>query len=267
MWPDLYRWFGPNGLFPGSTMLELKGQNTFSIFNFLPETERVVLICYLIFLMQIVLLLLGFYTRVQAVSTFVWFISFMNENYLIWDGQDRVLSLIGFLLVFLPSGERFSLDAKMRSNAKPGSAKKQADVPIWPLRLIQIQMTLIMLSTALEKLSGHVWQQGTAIYFVTRLDDLSGRFPLPSILTEWTPGIKLASWSVLAVELLVPILIWIPKTRLLALFLVIGLHLSIEYAMNMFLFEWIMIVGWLSFFKEEELFSVKNSYQVQGELT
>jgi len=55
------------------------------------------------------------------------------------------------------------------------------------------------------------------------------------------------TWSVLLAELLVPIFIWFKETRLACLIIVVLFHLANEWTMNLFLFHWLMICGWLSF--------------------
>jgi len=49
----------------------------------------------------------------------------------------------------------------------------------WGLRLFQLQMAVIYLSSAIEKTSGVDWREGTALYYVARLDDSFGKFPVP----------------------------------------------------------------------------------------
>ena len=64
--------------------------------------------------------------------------------------------------------------------------------------------------------------------------------------------IRAATWSALAIEAALPILLWFRPTRRPAIVAGIGLHLAIEASMNLFLFEWIMILGLLSFVRPEE---------------
>ena len=59
--------------------------------------------------------------------------------------------------------------------------------------------------------------------------------------------ITLMTWSVLAVEMAVPLALWFKKTRRTALVVAFAFHLTTDYVMNLFLFQWIMMVGLLSF--------------------
>ena len=69
------------------------------------------------------------------------------------------------------------------------------------------------------------------------------------------------TWSVLIVELAVPVLIWFRETRRLCLLLLLVFHLGNEWTMHLFLFHWIMLCGWLSFVTNDDLrwFGVRDS--------
>ena len=97
------------------------------------------------------------------------------------------------------------------------------------------------------KWQGQSWRDGTALYYVARMDDLFGRFWLPDFLFENPWILKPMTWGVVGLEALLPLMLWFRPTRRLAVGAAIGLHLCIEYAMHIYLFEWVMIVGVLSF--------------------
>ena len=59
--------------------------------------------------------------------------------------------------------------------------------------------------------------------------------------------IAIGTWSAVLIELTLPILVWFRKTRMLALVVLFLFHLSLEYMMNLNMFQWLMIVGWMSF--------------------
>ena len=112
---------------------------------------------------------------------------------------------------------------------------------------MQVQTAAILFFSGCEKLNGEEWLDGTAIYYVSRLDDMFCRFPLPDFLFQSLFLMSLMTWATLLFELGIPIAIWFGKTRKAALVLVVLFHLSLDYMMNLNLFHWIMIVGWMSF--------------------
>lgn len=247
--PDLEKWFGESGVMPLSASRTIVDPDTVTLFQWLPQTNAVLWTCYTLFLVQIVALLLGVFTRVQLVCVFVWLVSFQHRHLILFDGEDVVFRLLCFFLIFTPAGEYYSLDRwrKNRSGRGDDEAAGTPVWPIWPLRLMQIQMSLIYISTVWEKLKGKEWLDGTALYYVSRLDDLFGRFWVPDFMFESMVVINLMTWSVLAVEMSVPLALWFKKTRRTALVVAFAFHLATDYAMNLFLFQWIMMVGLLSF--------------------
>ncbi|MFN0021826.1 MAG: HTTM domain-containing protein [Pirellulaceae bacterium] len=265
--PYLEMWFGDTGVLPGDVWRNPDEQTSvlarqWSLLAMVPRGHFALQACFWIFALQSVCLLCGFASRFSAASVFVWLVSFQNRNQLILDGEDDVLRLISFFLIFMPLAEVWSVDAWLRrrsSKVKSGDATEptyQSHCSPWAQRMLQYVMVLVMLATGLWKLSGEHWRDGTALYYVARIDDLFGRFPVPHYLfdTPWT--VRAMTWCVLYVELAIPFLIWVPKARRFALFVLLGFHLSNEWAMHLFLFHWIMLCGWMSFLKKEDLDAV-----------
>jgi hypothetical protein len=248
--PDLELWYGEAGVLPYSASRTIIDTDTWTVFSWLPRTDATARACVAIFLVQIVLLLAGFGTRVQAVCVYLWVLSFQHRQFLIFDGEDNVFRLIGFFLIFLPSHHRFSVDAVLRARAGRPFPRQG---PAWALRLIQFQMSVIYLSTLLEKLRGTQWLDGTAVYYITRLDDTGGRFPLPGFLFDSMPFLRLAGWAVLAAEAFIFWGLWVRPTRRAALVTGVVFHLTLEYTMTLFLFPWIMMVGLLAFVEADDL--------------
>jgi Vitamin K-dependent gamma-carboxylase len=239
--PDLERWFGEQGALPFAVSRQVVDPDAITLFAWLPKTNVVLWTCYSVLLAQIVALLAGWFARFQALSIFIWLTSFQHRNMLIWDGEDWVFRLLAFYLIFLPIGDCYSLCR--RAQALPGAVLE----PVWPLRLVQIQITVIYVSNVWEKLNGSDWLNGLSVYYVSRLDDSFGRFPVPGFLFQSLVAIKCMTWSVLVIECLIPIGLWFKETRRAALLLALGFHLATDYSMNLFLFHPIMLVGLLAF--------------------
>lgn len=256
----LEMWFGESGVLPFEISRSVIDPDTLTIFALLPATNAVLWTCYAVFNLQIVGLLVGFAARFNAIGVFVWLVSFQHRNQLIYDGEDTVFRIFAFLLIFLPLADTLSVDAYLKSR-RGGAGDPGRPRAAWALRLIQIQTVLIVLCSVLEKLRGPEWIDGTAMYYVSRMEDLFGRFPVPSAPFEWMPAVALITWSVLGVELWLPILIWFKLTRRLVLVAAILFHLGIDYTMNLFLFQWIMVLGWLTFVEREDLRTLRGKFE------
>jgi hypothetical protein len=268
LYPDLDHWFTDQGVLPAEVSREVARPYAWSVLWLLPSTPAVVHACYWIAVAQTVLLLVGVVPRLQALGVFVWLVSFTNRNYLIVDGEDTVFRLIAFFLIWMPVGRCWSVDALVRRwwqgphlnplpegegvrdprpSPLPEGEQERCAAPGWGLRLLQIQMCLMFLSAGLCKLDGNSWLNGTAIYYVARLDDYFGRFAAPDWPFDWPWAVALLTWSVIAIELLVPIFVWFRETRRLCLVAVVLFHLGNEWTMHLFLFHWVMLAGWLAF--------------------
>jgi hypothetical protein len=240
--PDVAYWFSDQGVLTTQSARRLAGTQKWSIF-FLVEGDVWLGYFGVISLFVHGLLLgLGVYSRVQLAAIFLWLVSFQHRMPLIHDGEDTVFRLFAFFLMFLPLDASYSLMGFLRG--KPN--EQVADEQLWGLRLIQIEMTAIYASTFLSKLAGETWQNGTAMWYVSRMNDNYGRL-IPS---EWFDShwmSQIGSYGTLVIEAFLPIGLWIPRLRWIAILLGVVLHLGIEMSMNLFLFEWVMILGLLSF--------------------
>jgi len=255
LYPDLGAWYGPHGLIPADIDQQRMLPQQWSVLRWIDVTDPdAVGWLYGVFRVHVactVMLLLGFYTRFNAAMVFVLLVSWQNRNDLILEGEDTVFRLVGFYLMLMPSGQAWSLDSLLCKRYRaPGACRL---VPAWSLRLLQLQMTVLFVAAGLHKLGGNSWLEGTALSYVGRLDDTFGRFPVPSFLFEVPLLARLMTWSVIVVEIFVLGLLWFRETRHAALAILVFFHLSNEYAMFLFLFHWIMLVGWSTFLTSSDL--------------
>lgn len=237
---DLELFYTESGYMPLEASRTLVTATRFSLFWILPPTDAVVWTVYSVMMLQILLLGLGVLPRLQAIAVFFWLATFQNRHMILFDGEDTVFRLLAFFVIFLPL-HRYSVLQRFRRH-KTGDGTW----PIWPFRLIQFQMCLIFVSTALLKLDGPEWWDGTAMYYVIHIDDMYGKLN-PPLLFNYLLPLKLMTWGTLVIEIVAPLTIWFRKTRKVTLIALILFHLGVDLSMNLNLFHWIMILGWLSF--------------------
>ncbi len=246
---DGSHWFSDDGVVSAESIQRLYEIPYWSVF-FISSSTALVQVGLVILLVQSCLLLFGCWSRFQAACIFFWLVSFQHRNPLICDGEDTVFRLFAFFMIFLPLDCDWSLSAKFY--AKSGIQRTYDRSTAWGLRLVQFEMTAIYLSASWSKLQGATWRDGSALYYVSRMDDYFGRSWLPESTFDIPWLIRCATWVALSIEFALPWTLWFRRTRRLAIIAGIGLHLCIETTMNLFLFEWIMIVGLLAFVKPEE---------------
>lgn len=252
------------GVLPVESARQIGSVYAPSIFWYLPSTPGVMEACVIIMAVHAAMLLLGLFSNVNAAALFLWIASLQFRNVVINDGEDTAMRMLGFFLIWMPVGRCWSVDAliwrtwrRWRSRVAIGAGERERErvgdgfdthaAPGWALRLWQIQMALILLSTALVKLEGEAWPRGEALYYVSRLDDFFGRFWVPAWAFDSPWCVAGLTWTVLLVELLAPLLIWFRETRTLCLVLLVIFHLASDWSMHLFLFHWIMLCGWLAF--------------------
>jgi Vitamin K-dependent gamma-carboxylase len=239
---DGERWFSDAGVLKAETVPGLSEIPYWSVF-LLSSSNVFVQFGLLALMLHSLLLLVGRWSRFQAACIFFWLVSFQHRNPLICDGEDTVFRLFAFFFIFLPLDHAWSISNGFRKTAILAADRSSA----WGLRLIQFQMTAIYLSAAYSKLQGTTWRDGSAMFYVFLMDDYMGR----NGISEWALDspwvIRCLTWAAIMIELALPFALWCKYTRRFAVLLGIGFHLSLELSMNLFLFEWLMILGLLSF--------------------
>ena len=117
--------------------------------------------------------------------------------------------------------------------------------------MIQFQVSILYLATFWHKTLGPSWIDGTALFYVYHMEQFE-RFPLPSFMQD-LPIIKLETWLTLAVEFALGVLIWFKELRYPLLLAGVVLHLSLEYAMNVPLFQWTILATYVTFIEPVDL--------------
>lgn len=153
-----------------------------------------------------------------------------------------------FWLFWSESHRQWSFDAAA-ANREPSSAEGKSarcGSPIWPLRLLQIQMCYVYWGAAVTKIQQGSFISGELVTF-SLLDDrwTGGGLAFPIALS---PGLTiLSSWSVLAFEVFFPVLIWFKAWRPWMLLAGVTLHLGMWLLLDLGIFSPLMIALLLSF--------------------
>jgi hypothetical protein len=253
-WPHFEMFYGPEGVAPEGTHDEWLLKNwhwTILLFN----TDNLAVVSALFWTRVglTVAFLAGFLTRV--VSMALWFLTlcFVNRNPALRNGAEDVLMVGLFLLMLAPCGRAFSVDCWLR-RCRTGE-RGPFTTSAWPLRLIQIQVCMIYLSTGLAKLIRSIdiyelmdgnwleaiekgtWWMGTSIHYVLNDTTMSrwsyAELPLPFWMTA------IATYLSVGWETLFPILVMCRWTRKWALWFGVLFHLGIYLTIE---------VGWFGFY-------------------
>ena len=115
---------------------------------------------------------------------------------------------------------------------------------------MQLQLSLIYLASALSKINGGTWPQGTAVSYALRLQDLV-LLSAPHWLTNSALLMNAATWGTLAIELSLAILVWNRRLRPWVLAAGVVMHTMIMITIAVGFFTLAMFVLYLAFIPPE----------------
>ncbi|WP_179346129.1 HTTM domain-containing protein [Winogradskyella ursingii] len=193
---------------------------------------------HVIIYILIILFALGAKSRIAALILFILLVphDFLNEG----RKSKQVILCVLMCFVFLKSLPIWQFN------------KKNFDTtilsPMWPMRLIQIQLSLIYGINAIAKstpyyLSGDALIDMSTAYKNFHVDFSSGFYDLGFVEV---PIVVLAISSVL-IEYFLAIGFWFKKTRWIALIVGVGFHIYLTTIMSIFMLDYVSIFLYLAF--------------------
>lgn len=248
--PEWLMWYGPHAFTSVATAHRFIHGPNMNLVEMLPQTDLAIMIFYWVFLACAVMLTTGFMTRFAAVTVYLFLGSIEMRNGFILNSGDTLMLVCGFFLMFAPCGKAYSLDRWFRVRRGRESADSIELCSPWAQRMLQIQTAVVYFSTFYWKSMGILWVNGTAVYYALRLEDFH-RFPVPPLHNLFV--IKTLTWMTLLIEFSLGVLIWFKETRYPVLLAGVCLHLGIEYAMNIPLFEWMAVATYVNFVDPADL--------------
>jgi len=252
----VYEHFYSNeGLLPNHTLLWAPpAPHLFSLFFTLSTPTEVAVgmaICGLVFLS----LLVGYRTKLSQILSFICLVSLNTRVSPLENGGDMVMNILTTFTMFLPLGQRFSVDAllaslRRRVEHQPTDLHDRNEMRVPVSRVFSIvvlalilQLTLIYFFNVVHK-SGRTWEDGTAVHLTLQQDRIITPFGV--WLREHAPiwSLKAMTWATIVIESLGAILVFSPFfpvwTRGLAIMLMPFLHLSFALCLNLGPFSYAM---------------------------
>jgi hypothetical protein len=188
------------------------------------------------------LLTIGLWSRFSAWGVFLLTLGLQRYNPLAFNGGDLIMRGVLQLGVALgPSGACLSVDNRRRG----GSPQAIPLIESWPIRFVQLHISVGYLLTFYLKTRGDTWFDGTALWYALNLDDLA-RFDIPDILVTAPLGTIFTLLAVLT-EGFVGLGVWWRRTRPLALLAGTTLHAGIALMMEIGFFSIVMVASYLAF--------------------
>ncbi len=241
-------------------------------------TPNEVKLLMLAHLLVCVLLAVGYRTKLMQLLALLLTMSLDSRNLLVESGGAVVLNILLTWTLFLPLGQRFSIDSvraslRQRKETTAESLNDRADPgrPHAPVRSLAVTALLLQWATiyglnAVQK-NGPEWRDGTAVHYFLQQEGLLTWFG--AWLHRGAPLgiIKLLTFGTLTIEVLLPLLLLAPfrspLLRLVAFGLALLLHGSIDAALQMGSFSWAMVVAFFAFVPAEAWRALAHRYRAR----
>ena len=244
--PDFKFFFSESGPFPHDVLLRERGPYLFSLLDW-TGSDLITFGFFLLGVLAVVCLLLGWHSRIAAVTNFIVLVSLQNRNLLPWDGADNVIRVTSFWLMFCPIQRAYSIDAlQAMRRASPFSI----NAPAIGLRTLQLQIGCVYLVSAWAKLHGLAWLNGGALYYALNMGPAWSRSLAP-VLSHLPLVVLVGTVGTLLFEILFLPLVFSPWgqpwLKLLALIWGASFHVIIALTLKLGWFSYVMISTYVLF--------------------
>ena len=197
---------------------------------------------YILFAICIVCAILITIGYKYQLSIAVFFLSFTYIELLektIYLNHYYFISILSFLLIFLPLNSSFSVDNIIKK-------EKKIHVPKWTIDSLKLLLIIVYLYAGLAKINSDWLLQAMPLKIW-----LPSKYDIPIIgenlmQKEWVH--YLMSWGGMLYDLTIPFLLIIKRTRLFGFVLVVIFHLFTRILFPIGVFPYIMIISALIFF-------------------
>jgi hypothetical protein len=255
-WAQVSTFYSNDGLVPNHTLLWRPSFDpVFSFFYMASYTHEAVL-GFIVCGIAYATMLIGFRTRLAQFASMICLMNLHGRLLLFDNGGDVVLGLVTIWSTFLPTGRVWSVDAVLARRRTTASERRVPVAEPFPvpdpdksfaslgMMALLVQLAFIYLFNAVHK-SGPTWRNGSAVHYTLHLDRLATWFAV-WLRNALRPGMaRLLTWSALATESVLPVLLLSPIAvrwcRRIAILLVLGLHAGFAMCLNLGVFVPAMI--------------------------
>ena len=191
--------FTNEGVLPITTLKQYNWSSVYFSFHALSGDLWWQISLFILNAFCVILLLIGYRTRLLTFVCWVFLTSIQNRNPFILQGGDDLLRLLLFWAILLPWGERYSILKKSEYSTRYFSLAN--------IGYMLVPFSIFFFS-ALLKTSPEWRSEGTALYYALSLDQI--RLPLGTFIYQFPTLLKILTFVVFYIELLAPIFIIIP---------------------------------------------------------
>lgn len=245
--------WGDHGLMPwGTFMVTLIIQRSYSLYALTSDPHQQMWI-FVAGAVVSFLFMIGAFTRVVSVLFFVFTWSLYSRNIYLLDGGDNLLYLTALFMIFTNCGAYYSMDAVFRG--RRATNRFVALLHNYAVCAIIIQTAMVYLISSFYKVSGHKWQDGTALYYILHVDEFQ-LVPWLVHLSENPVLVTVLTYGTMITQAAFPFLIFHKRLKWFIAPAIIGMHVGIGYAMGLAYFSSVLIAAEAIFFTDRDIVKV-----------
>jgi antimicrobial peptide system SdpB family protein len=235
-----YLW-GPAGVVPLDLWRE---SGAFSLYG-VSSSQGWFEVTFHVGILSAILWTVGWKSRFTGLVAFLFRYSLYARNTLIAHGGDNVSIIIQAYLLFANTGAYFSVDARHHRDLSDGKATtsfgKQAAAVSHNAALIASVLQLCVMYTVagLHKVSGPMWQSGTALYYILRTQQFGS--PHSYLIDRNAYLLVILSYATICFQVGFCLALLNPYSRYLWIAGGIAFHVGIAFFMGLTTFSWLMI--------------------------
>ncbi len=252
---DESTWFGPGRIVSLSTNFSVMQYPRLDLLLLLPDTDAAVSWFCTVLSIAALSFCLGFMYRLSALIVFLGILSLHHHAPFYCNASDSYIRLVSFFMIFAPANKMLSLDSWLSKNQEPNESLESS----WVQRILQIQLCACYFECFWSKSVSEQWWDGSAIYYVTHLQQLS-RFSI-TWLTQYSAVCSFLSWMVLFIEFSLACLTWIREFRYPILVLGLIMHMGMELTLFLPLFQYLFPCTYVLFVNPGDIQKVLSKLQ------
>lgn len=247
---------------PASTWIEpFRADDTFGPLHllFAGDSNLWFTLRYLLLMAIAVAFIIGWRTRPMTALLMIGMAALTERNGLVGDQGDNIARIGLIFMLLMNASAHWSLDARRRRIAlergvQRGSVLKRLwwGLPVFPkaltnpihnaaLMALALQIFILYTASALYKVQGGLWQNGTALYYPLALHEYTVFAWINQLLTSNAVMVTAATYFAVFVQLFFAVGLLHPITRRVALLGVIAMHIGIAVLMGLPWFSLSMI--------------------------
>ena len=236
-------YYTDDGAVPRSLAMAVTRDNTFSIYHFTTDPT----IIALLFVVQgliAVQLIVGYRTRLATILAFLFVVSLDHHNPFVLSYADTLFRLLLFWAIFLPLGERWSIDAVHADTPPRESVANLASTAIL------LQMVYMYFVNGLHKTGSTLWLSGEATVLIFGLDDTT--FLLGDFMRNFPTLLEYGGLLWFYLLLGSVLLVLLPgRPRMLLVGLLFGGHAAFAITVRIGAFPYVAIAGLVLFLQAQ----------------